>query len=611
MFTVDGRTTWFESRDVPIAASHEAFGSALLVPALHSGRALRIEGPVCEGWAANMQRLTDEFRRLWYPDHARPLIVAERDQRPRVGGRTTALCFSGGVDAFHTLIASGIRIDRLVYVAGYDVKLRQQDRLHAIESMLRDVAGEIGCSYCVIRTNLRSHPLVRATPWLREFGGALAAVAHLLADHCERVLISSDGLGFAHAETGSRASTDPLFSSGRVEIQHTAPAATRLEKVRAIAGSQLVQRHLRVCWKNVGSLMNCGQCEKCIRTMVTLEACGVLEQYEGFGRGRGLEAAIDRLPAVDDVVESFYRGAIAGGLSSRVDGAVRRLLERTADAGWRLRQWPSHGPLRRLARAARDRVMPKAWRWAVAQRPRAQYRLLCPAAFAPVMQPLLGKSIGYVRPEGNVGDNLIEVAMVQLFAEYGVRWRRWRPDVTGDTDGIDILVFGGGGNMGSRYIGNFELRTRALSAGVPVVVLPQSFTSNEDRPFTKVFVREHASLALCPAGTLAPDLALGLQTVELPRARRELGVFLRRDQERVGRKSLVPSDPVRWFRDPMDYLLMASRYRRIVTDRLHFAMAGLHAGRDVTLLANDYHKNRSMHETWLAALGCKFAESWR
>jgi exopolysaccharide biosynthesis predicted pyruvyltransferase EpsI len=37
------------------------------------------------------------------------------------------------------------------------------------------------------------------------------------------------------------------------------------------------------------------------------------------------------------------------------------------------------------------------------------------------------------------------------------------------------------------------------------------------------------------------------------------------------------------------------------------AIAGLHAGRDVTLLANGYHKNRSMHETWLAALGCRFA----
>ena len=56
---------------------------------------------------------------------------------------------------------------------------------------------------------------------------------------------------------------------------------------------------------------------------------------------------------------------------------------------------------------------------------------------------------------------------------------------------------------------------------------------------------------------------------------------------------------------------LAADHRRIVTDRLHFAVAGLHAGRDVTLVANAYHKNRSMHETWLAGLGCRFADDSR
>lgn len=606
---VDGRAIWFESQDMTLDVSREAFGSALLVPSLHSGRALRMEGPLCEQWASNIQRSTDEFRRLWYPDHARPLIIAERGRPFPAGTRVTALCFSGGVDAFHTLLASGIRVGLLVFVMGYDVKLRDRARARAVESMLREVAGEVGCSCCVIRTNLRRHPLVRAAPWLREFGGALASMGHLLAGHCDRLLISSDGLGFAHADVGSRAATDHLFGSSRVAVEHVAPTATRLEKIRAIARERLVQRHLRVCWKNAGTHMNCMQCEKCIRTMVTLEACGVLEQYEGFGHGRGLGAAIDRLPAVDGVVESFYRRAITEGLSSSVDAAVRRLLDRTADTRRSPHPEPVHGALRRWVKAVWGHASPAARRWEVARNARARYRLLGPAAFAPVMEPLLGKTIGYVRPEGNVGDRLIEVAMIQLFAEFGVRWRRWRPDVPGDAEGLEMLVFGGGGNMGSRYARNHALRTTALETGLPVVVLPQSFTGPEDRPYTKVFVRERASLELRPDATLAPDLALGLQTVELPPARWDLGVFLRRDQERTGRKSLVPRDPVRWYRDPMEYILLASRYRQLVTDRLHLAVAGLHAGRDVTLLANDYHKNRSMHETWLAALGCKFAES--
>lgn len=236
-----------------------------------------------------------------------------------------------------------------------------------------------------------------------------------------------------------------------------------------------------------------------------------------------------------------------------------------------------------------------------------RHRLLPPAAFTHVCAPLVDRRVGYVRPEGNVGDTLIELAMIQLFAEHGIRWRRVSAAEPRDLDGLDLLVFGGGGNMGTRYPGNHALRTQALATGLPVVILPQSFTSPEDRPFARVFVRERGSLALRPDGILAPDLALGLATCEPRRPDRDLGVYLRRDQERSGPKPFFARDPVRLFRDPSAYLAFAARHRRIVTDRLHFAVAGLHAGRDVTLVANDYHKNRSMHETWLADLGCRFA----
>jgi len=239
----------------------------------------------------------------------------------------------------------------------------------------------------------------------------------------------------------------------------------------------------------------------------------------------------------------------------------------------------------------------------------ARHRLLSPDALHHVFAPLVGRCVGYVRPEGNVGDRLIEVALVQLFAIFGIRWRLWRADAPQECDGIDLLAFGGGGNMGTRYAGNHAIRGAALATGLPVVILPQSFTDPEHRPFAQVFVRERASLALRPDGVLAPDLALALATETPAAPRRELGVYLRRDQERVGRKPFLARDPVRVTHDPAAYLRLAARHRRIVTDRLHFAIAGLHAGRDVTLVANDYHKNRSMHETWLAELGCRFAHS--
>jgi len=247
------------------------------------------------------------------------------------------------------------------------------------------------------------------------------------------------------------------------------------------------------------------------------------------------------------------------------------------------------------------RIAPGTGRGAAARR-----TLLQPEAFDRVMEPLLGRRVGYLRPHGHVGDALIELAMTQLFAEFGIRWLPLDLD---DPAAIDVVVFGGGGSMGRRSERNHALRTQALLLGLPVVILPQSFTDREDRAFARVFVRERTSLDLCSDGVLAPDLSLGLAWPAGDPPVQDLGILLRRDDERTGRRLRLARDPVVLCSTPADTLALAARYRRIITDRLHFAIAGLHAGREVTLLPNNYHKNRSMHETWLADLGCHFAES--
>jgi hypothetical protein len=581
---VDGRAVSFASRDVDLAPAAEAFGSAFLVPAMHAGRALRLQSPACDIWAGNLAPLTEAFASLWYEDAPPPLVTPIT--HAAAGSTATALCFSGGVDAFYTLLQAGLPVDTIVYVIGYDVKLRERQRIEAVTRLVRDVAASLGIRPVIIATNLRRHPLHRATPWLRSFGGALAAAGHLLGADVGRLLTSSDGLGYAHPEIGSRPDTDPLHGSRHLTIHHVAGGVTRLEKLRTIAAEPLVQRHLRVCWKNVGQSLNCGRCEKCVRTMVALDACGALGRFAGFHHGNGLLAAIDGLSAIEEILWSFYEESLRNGLSGPVAAATRRLLERS-----------------RSTRSTADAPAIRKPRSPIPRR-----RLLLADAFAHVFEPLVGRRVGYVRPIGNVGDDLIELSMMQLFAEYGIRWSLWQPDGSATHD---VLVFGGGGNMGTRYMNNHALRGEALATGLPLVILPQSFSTPEDRGFARAYVRERESLKLHPTGTLAPDLALGLRWPEPPRPSRDLGVFLRRDRERVGRKPLLARDPVRLCTTPATYLALAADYRRIVTDRLHFAVAGLHAGRDVTLVANAYHKNRSMHETWLATLGCRFANDFR
>jgi len=236
-------------------------------------------------------------------------------------------------------------------------------------------------------------------------------------------------------------------------------------------------------------------------------------------------------------------------------------------------------------------------------------RLLPLAAFAPIFEPFQGRRIGLVTPIGNVGDALIGWATEQLLTAFHIDWDYW-DEGTASAGSFDELAFGGGGNMGVRYRNNWELRDRVFRCGLPVTILPQSFNSEEARSYHRVFVRERASLAYYPQGQLAPDLALGLRVDHVPPPRYGVGVFLRRDRERADGLRWFSRDPVRLCQTPQQYLQLAASYRRIVTDRLHFAICGLLAGRHVTLLPNDYHKNRSMHATWLKDLGCEFADHW-
>lgn len=232
---------------------------------------------------------------------------------------------------------------------------------------------------------------------------------------------------------------------------------------------------------------------------------------------------------------------------------------------------------------------------------------LSASEFAHVFAPLQGKRIGFVRPLGNVGDLLIEQATRQLLDHFNVDWTYWSPGKP--LDNLEHLVFGGGGNMGKTYRSNWELRGACLETGLAVTILPQSFLGDEGRRFHRIYVRETASLRFAPDAILAPDLALGLKPERFYVPGRSLGIFLRKDQEAYEKKPWFSQDPIKLARTPDQYLRFAARFETLITNRLHLSVAGILMNRKVILLPNSYHKNSSLHETWLAALGCEFAES--
>lgn len=84
----------------------------------------------------------------------------------------------------------------------------------------------------------------------------------------------------------------PLFSSDSLEFINCTPMMSRVDKTRYIADSKYVMKYLDVCWaaqsKNSDSKStlwmgktkkNCGKCDKCLRTLFTLELLGKKEEY--------------------------------------------------------------------------------------------------------------------------------------------------------------------------------------------------------------------------------------------------------------------------------------------------------------------------------------------
>ncbi len=286
---------WGDISKPPTPAAEPAFATALL-PAMASGGRLELPFPLDPRLREALPDLQGAFIGIAGagPFAPRPLQAVRVADPGRPAGRSdvaaprgTGLFFSGGVDSWSTLLRRP-EVTDLIYVHGFDIPIDMPERSGRVERALRTVADKRGLRFHVVRSDMRDlHD--RAVGWEIGHGPALAAVAHLLAPTCRRVLIGS-GVTYTEPVTrGSHPLVDHLWSTERCEIVNDGSHLTRAMKVREIAGSAEALAVLRVCWKRVEEY-NCGRCEKCLRTMVALEAVGGLERCATFEAPLDLDA---------------------------------------------------------------------------------------------------------------------------------------------------------------------------------------------------------------------------------------------------------------------------------------------------------------------------------
>lgn len=319
-----------------------------LLAAMLGGNDVRVDAPVTVAMAAGAERAGDVFatwsrRRLLEgagdPGYRRVrLEAAATTTRPPVGGdgAGVAAMFSAGVDSFHTVLRHRHRLDALVYVVGFDVRLGDP-ALPGVLRLVRSAAASLGLPLVEVRTNLRD-VLDAYVPWDDQHGAALATVALLLDDRFAEVLVPSTHTYDDLYPLGSHPVLDPLWSNGAVVLVNDGAEADRATKLAGIATLEAARRTLRVCFQFVEGVTNCGRCEKCVRTMVGARIAGVPGAFDTLPalRGPRMLVRVARCePRNRASTWQWYQRMLAGEVSDR----PLALVVGVAMWRWRARRW--------------------------------------------------------------------------------------------------------------------------------------------------------------------------------------------------------------------------------------------------------------------------------
>jgi hypothetical protein len=290
---IDGHRldVYYRASQGPLAASAAPFALNALPPAMKLGQPLHIETPLpaaalpllarAQGFVRQghpyLHNITIEATTLPSPSPADP---AEPDRRG------VGIFFSGGVDSFYSLLQHRAEITHVVFVHGFDTLLANPAvRARNVRAM-RQAASELGKPMIEIETNSRTQ-LDAYEHWSHHIALSLEmAIAQVLGLQLKKIYIAENFDSFAR---WTPAEVAQGFTTGGANVFLDGTECLRVDKTAYIATSDVAMRWLRVCWQSQEQTLNCGHCEKCVRTMVALHLAGALDRYHTFNRGIDLE----------------------------------------------------------------------------------------------------------------------------------------------------------------------------------------------------------------------------------------------------------------------------------------------------------------------------------
>lgn len=212
------------------------------------------------------------------------------------GARRNAAFFSGGVDAFATLVAHAKEYPVLLTVRGADIALDDEEGWSNVTQHVKVTQDTFGCDAIFIMTNFKCflnyktlQDLISKSKesWWHgfQYGIGLLGLAAPMAciKGFSTIYIASSHTKNEQVTCASHPSIDNHVAYCGCRIKHDQYEYTRQNKIAHIC--EYVHKtnkklFLRVCWMSRGG-KNCGICEKCLRTIYGILAEG--RDPENFG----------------------------------------------------------------------------------------------------------------------------------------------------------------------------------------------------------------------------------------------------------------------------------------------------------------------------------------
>lgn len=330
-----------------LSLNPDAFLVGCVIPALHFGeRRIFFDAEICPILQEGLETVMAVMKE-WTKGKYKPLNM-ETKTRAAVNNsnhrRRAGLFLSGGMDSL-----AALRINKKTYpeqhpgsvkncllVHGFDIGgvIERGMKYHVFDrakKALLEVAKDADVTLIPVYTNIR-HLCDERELWLdRFFGAVLAAVAHAFSTKLNLVYIASSYDIPNLTPCGSHPLLDPAYSSYDLRIIHRDLALSRLEKLRIVADWDVAFQNFRVCLANVPDRLNCGKCEKCIRTMAELVAIGALDKTNAFVENDITPEQLTQFNITIRHRDSFYREMLSPLKKQGRDDLVRTIKKMLAD----------------------------------------------------------------------------------------------------------------------------------------------------------------------------------------------------------------------------------------------------------------------------------------